>query len=109
MSMQMPPEPARAFAALGDPVRLGLLETLSDGRPRSIAELAAGRPMTRQGIAKHLRVLEGAQIVLVDRVGREARFRTDAETIAGIRDYLVQVARGWESALLRLKDHVENS
>jgi hypothetical protein len=38
------PEPARIFAALGDPVRLALVEALADGRPRSIAELAQGLP-----------------------------------------------------------------
>ena len=103
----MRPEPARIFAALGDPVRLALLEALADGRARSIAELAHGLPITRQGVTKHLRVLERAGVLAVERAGRETRFRVETEALATARDYLVRVAQGWDDALLRLKAHVE--
>ena len=105
----MPPEPARVFAALGDPVRLALVEALADGRARSIAELAYGLPITRQGVTKHLRVLEGAGVLAVERAGRETRFRAETEALATARDYLVRVAQGWDDALLRLKAHVEKN
>ncbi len=103
----MRPEPARVFAALGDPVRLALVEALVDGRPRSIAELAYGLPITRQGVTKHLRVLEGAGVLTAEHAGRETRFRAEPETLASARDYLARVAEGWDDALLRLKAHVE--
>lgn len=90
-------------------MRLALVEALADGRPRSIAELAQGLPMTRQGVAKHLRVLEGAGVLAAERAGRETRFRTDPETLAGARDHLARVAEGWDDALRRLKAHVETS
>jgi DNA-binding transcriptional ArsR family regulator len=99
------PEPARVFAALGDPVRLALVETLADGRPRSIAEFARG--LTRQGVTKHLRVLEGASVLTAEHAGRETRFRAETETLACARDYLTRVAEAWDDALLRLKEHVE--
>ena len=102
-------EPARTFAALGDPVRLALIEALADGRPRSIAELAQGLPMSRQGVSKHLRVLEGAGVLAAEREGRETRFRTEPEVLADARDYLARVAKGWDDALRRLKAHVETS
>ncbi len=103
----MRPEPARIFAALGDPVRLALMETLADGRARSIAELAHGLPITRQGVTKHLRVLEGASVLTAEHAGRETRFRAETETLACARDYLTRVAEAWHGALLRLKEHVE--
>ena len=105
----MRPEPARVFAALGDPVRLALVEALGDGRARSIAELAHGLPITRQGVAKHLRVLEGAGVLAAERAGRETLFRAEPEALAVASDYLAQVARGWDEALLRLKAHVEKN
>lgn len=103
----MRPEPARIFAALGDPVRLALVEALADGRPRSIAELAHGLPISRQGVTKHLRVLEGAGILAAEHAGRKTRFRAEPDVLASARDYLARVAEGWDDALLRLKAHVE--
>jgi DNA-binding transcriptional ArsR family regulator len=104
----MRPEPARVFAALGDPVRLALVEVLADGRPRSIAELAHGLPLTRQGVSKHLRVLESAGVLTAEHAGRETRFRAEPEALASARDYLARVAEGWDDALLRLKMHLES-
>ena len=48
---------APVFAALGDETRLRLVAALSDGKPRSIAQLAAGTPISRQAVTKHLEVL----------------------------------------------------
>ena len=103
----MRPEPARIFAALGDPVRLALLEALGDGQARSIAELAQGLPITRQGVTKHLRVLEGAGVLAAERAGRETRFRAAPEALTVARDHLDRVARGWDDALGRLRAQVE--
>jgi DNA-binding transcriptional ArsR family regulator len=103
----MRPEPARVFAALGDPVRLALIEALADGRPRSITELARTLPITRQGVTKHLRVLESAGVLAAEPAGRETRFRAEPEALAPARDYLAQVTEAWDDALFRLKAHVE--
>ena len=103
----MRPEPARVFAALGDPVRLALVEALGDGRARSIAELAQGLPITRQGVTKHLRVLEGAGVLAAERTSRETRFQAEPEALAVARGYLDRVARGWGDVLGRLKTQVE--
>ena len=66
--------PAPIFAALGDATRLKLVSRLVDGEPRSIAQLADGLALTRQGVTKHLRVLERAGIVRAKWVGRESQF-----------------------------------
>lgn len=99
---------APVFAALGDPTRLELVTRLVDGRPRSIAQLAEGSPLTRQGITKHLRVLEGAGIVASSRVGRESRFSFVPKPIDEARSYLDTVTRQWDDALSRLKSFVED-
>lgn len=103
----MRPEPARVFAALGDPVRLALVEALGDGQTRSIAELTQGLPITRQGVTKHLRVLERAGVLAAERTGRETRFQAEPEALAVARSYLDRVAQGWDDALQRLKAQVE--
>ena len=102
-----PARPAAVFAALGDPTRLGLVARLSDGRPRSVSELAAGAPITRQAVTRHLRVLETAGVVSSLRAGRETRFAFRPERVAAARACLDDIGRQWEEALGRLKRFVE--
>jgi DNA-binding transcriptional ArsR family regulator len=110
LSAEPPAEPAgraSVFAALGDETRLSLVARLSDGPPQSISRLASGSPLTRQGISKHLRVLEGAGIVRSVRIGREARFELRPEPFREVRSYLDRVSEKWDEALARLKSLVE--
>lgn len=100
--------PAPVFAALGDRTRLGLLEKLSDGRPRSIAKLSADTRLTRQAVTKHLHVLESAGLVSSIRIGRESRFAYRPEPVAEARSYLESVSAQWDEALARLRAFVED-
>jgi DNA-binding transcriptional ArsR family regulator len=99
--------PAPVFAALGDPTRLALVATLSDGRPRSVAELSRGSAITRQAVTKHLRVLETVGLVSSLRAGRETRFALRPDQLAPARAYLEDIGRQWDAALARLKHFVE--
>ena len=107
MSEVEPASRAAVFAALGDETRLALIGRLSSGPPQSIASLASGAAMTRQGISKHLRVLEGAGIVRSVRAGREARFELRSEPLAAARSYLEEVSEQWDEAVARLRAFVE--
>lgn len=98
---------APVFAALGDGTRLALVAKLCCGRPYSISQLARGSRLTRQGITKHLRVLERAGIVRSARTGREIRFEFDPRSLVEIKEYLDFVSEHWEQALSRLKSFVE--
>lgn len=100
-------EPAPVFAALGDETRLALVAKLSSGAPRSISELTEGSALTRQGITKHLRILEKAGIVHGIRIGRESRFELNPAPITEVKEYLDQVSKQWDQALSRLKSFVE--
>lgn len=101
-----PPDPAAVFAALGDPTRLALLAALGDGA-RSITELAAGAPISRQAVTKHLRVMEGAGLLVSERAGRQVRWRGNPAVLGAAQGYLDRVAAGWEAALARLRAHAE--
>ena len=100
-------DPAPVFAALGDPTRLSLLITLSDGRTRSITTLSAQTKLTRQAVTKHLHVLENAGLVSSVRSGRESHFAFEPEPVAAARSYLDQVSAQWDEALARLRSFVE--
>ena len=60
------------FSALADPTRRRLLDLLFERDGRTLGELVQAVPgMGRFGVMKHLRVLEGADLVTTRRVGRE--------------------------------------
>lgn len=98
---------ALLFAALGDPTRLALLQYLSRGGPASISTLAQKFQTTRQGVTKHLHVLEAAGIIDGERRGREHVWALNPRRLADAQRHLDTITRGWDSALARLKAHVE--
>lgn len=102
-------EPAARFAALGDPARLRLVVRLAGGASLSIARLSDDAGMSRQGVTKHLRVLEGAGLVRARREGREVRFALEQVAVAETADWLAAVGAQWDGALGRLKGFVERS
>jgi DNA-binding transcriptional ArsR family regulator len=59
----------RTFAALADPTRRLVLERLGSGTA-TISELAQPFGMSLTGMKKHVRVLEEAQLVATEKVGR---------------------------------------
>ena len=98
---------ASIFNALGHEARLALIAKLSRGPRQSISRLADGSPLTRQGITKHLRVLEQAGLVRNLRVGRESLFELEPNALAVARRQLEDISAQWDDALGRLKTFVE--
>ncbi|HEX7853258.1 MAG TPA: metalloregulator ArsR/SmtB family transcription factor [Sphingobium sp.] len=101
--------PATIFAALGDPVRLTLLDRLKSGTERSMGEMGENLPITRQAVAKHLGVLQAGGLVEIRSLGRQRRVRLRPGAIAEANAYLDMVAKYWDDALGRLKVHVEKT
>ncbi|MGI9423695.1 MAG: ArsR/SmtB family transcription factor [Hyphomicrobiaceae bacterium] len=98
---------APLFAALGDATRLTLLSSLCNGKPQSIAQLTHGTGLSRQGVSKHLAVLEQARVVKSERVGRENRFSVRSATLTKAAQYLDRASQQWDDAIARLKQIVE--
>jgi DNA-binding transcriptional ArsR family regulator len=98
---------APVFSALGDETRLALMARLRAGRPQSIAQLALGLPVTRQAVTKHLQVLSHAGLVRDFRQGRERLWQPETKRLDEARLYLDAISRGWDAALARLKNLVE--
>ena len=99
---------ATVFAALGDATRLSLVAELSDGQSRSISELTKGTELTRQGVTKHLRVLEDAGVVKSVPSGRENLFELNPKPLQEVKSYHNLVSEQWDDALKRLKSFVED-
>jgi DNA-binding transcriptional ArsR family regulator len=100
-------ESAPLFAALGDETRLRIVLRLCTAGPLSITRLTEGFEVTRQGISKHLRVMEQAGLVLESRQGRESVWALEPGRLKDARRYLDAISKEWDGALSRLKKFVE--
>ena len=99
---------APVYAALGDPVRLELVNRLSGQVAIPLHRLAEGLPMSRQAVTKHLRQIEAAGLATSVRRGRESLWRASPAALDEARQGLDRIARGWDDALARLAAHVEH-
>jgi len=105
-----PPEgSAPLFAALGDATRLRLVSRLCRDGPLSITKLTASSDVsvTRQAISKHLRVMADAGLVRGARHGRESVWQLEPRRLDEARRYLELISEGWDAALGRLRQFVE--
>ena len=61
----------KVFKALADPSRRELLDRLHAKNGQTLAELCQGLDMARQSVTQHLGLLEDANLLSVQRQGRE--------------------------------------
>lgn len=106
----MPAQADAVWKALADPTRREMLD-LMRLKPRTTGDLSAAFPdVTRYAVMKHLKVLEGADLV---RVRREGRVRWNIHHAAPLEMVLqpwVQRHIGmWKQNLENLKDYVEDN
>jgi DNA-binding transcriptional ArsR family regulator len=86
--------------ALGNPVRRAILQELRAG-PLSVGEIAAGLPVSRPAVSRHLRMLEDAGLVQVREEGTRNVYSVRMEGFASIREFVDDF---WETALARLAE-----
>src|SRR5438046_9038278 len=82
----------RAFAALGDPTRRAILERLGSGSA-TISELAEPFGMSLTGMKKHVRLLEEAELVTSEKVGRARRCMLAPYAFEGLSTWLARLDR----------------
>ena len=99
----------RVFRALADPTRRFLLDLLFTREGRTLTELESEVEMTRFGVAKHLKVLEEAGLVVVRRAGREKLHFLNPVPIRLIHDrWIDKYTERHVTALVDLKNALED-
>ena len=101
------------FKALADPTRRVLLDALFERDGLSQSELEGivreHTEMTRFGVAKHLRLLEEAQLVTSRKPGRSRQYFLNAVPIRAIHDrWIGKFTAARTAALLDLKRALED-
>jgi len=90
---------------LADPTRQALVERLRRG-PLPVGKLAAGLPVSRPAVSKHLRLMKEAGVVRMSEDGTKNLYELELRTLDELRRYLDGF---WDSSLARFKKSAEES
>ena len=96
------------FRALGDASRRQMLDRLHARNGQTLGELCQGFAMTRQAVAKHVAILEEANLVTSERQGREKLHFINPVPINAIAQrWISKFERQHLNALADLKETLE--
>jgi DNA-binding transcriptional ArsR family regulator len=96
----------RAFQALSDPVRRGMLARLTRG-PASVSELAGPLPISLPAVMQHLKSLEASGLITSQKKGRVRTVRLERDVLAAAEGWLARRRQEWEERLNRFEAYVE--
>jgi DNA-binding transcriptional ArsR family regulator len=99
----------RTFAALADPTRRGILERLGQRGSASVSELAEPAGMSLTGMRKHLGVLEDAELVSTEKVGRTRRCSLGPKRLEDLQGWINSYRAMVEERLDRLEELLEQT
>ena len=96
---------ATALAALGDPTRRAIFESVA-ARPSAVGELAQALPVSRPAVSQHLKILKEAGLVTDEAAGTRRIYRLDPRGIAAVRSWL---DAQWAQSLAAFKDFADQA
>ncbi|MDF3010711.1 MAG: bacterial regulatory protein ArsR family protein 4, partial [Burkholderiales bacterium] len=86
------------FAALADPTRRGILDSLAGGS-RGVSALAAPHGMSLPGFMKHLKVLEDAGLIAREKAGRVVSCELSAAPMQAAAAWMSRYEKFWTDKL----------
>ena len=96
----------RAFQALSDPVRRGMLARLSLG-PASVSQLAEPFRISLPAVLQHLTALERSGLVRSEKKGRVRTVRLEPDTLGAAESWIAERRSEWEAQLDRFETYLE--
>lgn len=94
-----------AFAALGDPTRLAIVERLAEG-DATVKELAEPFSVSLPAISRHLKVLERAGLITRGRAGQSRPSSLNIEALDEATAWMRERRALWDGRMDRLDRHL---
>jgi len=94
------------FAALADPTRRAVIETLGAG-PQPVSDLAAQHVMALPSFLKHITKLERAGVIVSRKTGRVRTCYLQPDALRPAQGWLRREEARWGAALDRLAAHLD--
>jgi DNA-binding transcriptional ArsR family regulator len=95
------------WAAVGDPTRRRLLDTLLALGEATATTLSGELPVTRQAVAKHLGVLDRVGLVAGRKDGREVLYAVRPDRLDEASQAMARAAAAWDQRLAAIRDLAE--
>lgn len=95
----------RAFQALADPARRGMLARLSRG-PASVSELAQPLPISLPAVMQHLKALEQSGLVRSEKKGRVRTVQLQPKALSAAESWIAERRAEWEAQLDRFETYL---
>lgn len=94
--------------ALADPTRRQILNLIATMGQATATTLAKRVTVSRQAVVKHLTVLNGAELVASNRVGREVKYSVSPEKLSATAEWMASLAKDWDRRLEWIKHAAES-
>lgn len=104
----MPDRINKIFKAIADPTRREIFHLLMAGSALTIHQVADNFNISRQGVTKHIKLLEEAGMVSVKKQGRERYCYADPTPLREVKTWLETYDQFWDGALDSLKNYLES-
>lgn len=98
----------RIFKAIADPTRREIFHLLVVGSALTISQIAHSFEISRQGVTKHIKVLEEAQLVELKAKGREKYIVAKPEALKEVKDWLAFYDTFWNDKLDSLGKYLDS-
>jgi DNA-binding transcriptional ArsR family regulator len=95
-----------SLSALADPTRRAIIARLAEGEA-TVSQLVDQFDLTQPTISSHLKVLEGAGLIVRTRVAQTRPCRLDPNGLKTIADWLKDYERFWQGTLDSLVELAE--
>lgn len=105
----MPNHLNKVFKSIADPTRREIFHLLIVASTAlSISQISDYFDISRQGITKHLKVLQQAGLLEITAKGRERYCMANAGPLREIRDWVAFYEQFWDDKLDRLNQYLKN-
>ena len=104
----MPRRANSVFRAIADPTRRELFHVLVvAGVAMTINQISAKFDISRQGVTKHLKILEEAELVTINAQGRQRYCQANPYPLKEVNEWVSTYEQFWDSALGNLAAYLD--
>ncbi len=98
---------SETFKALGDPIRLEIIDRLSKGSMFTLSKVSQDLGLTRQGARKHLQVLADANLIKLQPSGRTTTIALEPASLKAASTFIADLESKWDTRLEALRNFVD--
>ncbi len=99
---------ATLFKALSDPSRMTIFHSLVVvSTALSISQISTDFNMSRQGVTKHIKILEEAKLIKISTKGRERFCEANPLALKEVKKWLAFYDKFWDNSISNLSDYLD--